>query len=250
VGRCEELDWSKIGALDAGSWFSSRFAGEPPIDLDDALAIVRPHVPLIVEVKPVGRERERGVDPADRETVEAILAAFERTGGLRGVTMSSAGWSILAHAAKHVRGLDIALTVGSMERRDPIAWAARIGATALHPNRRLCTPAFVGRARGMGLLVIPYTVNRVSELDPLLDTGVDGVFTDDPAGLRRLLSRRAGAEDTSGDLTMGIDQGSGGTRAVLIDASGAIVASQGTRVASRGTRAARSSRTPWRSWSR
>jgi glycerol kinase/glycerophosphoryl diester phosphodiesterase len=232
-GPLRGLDWGRIGALDAGSWFSRRYAGEPPIDLDDALAIVRPRVPLIVELKPVGRERPRGVDAADRATVDGVLAAFERTGGVRGVTMSSAGWTLLDHAAQRVRGLDLALTVGSAETRDPIAWAQRVGATALHPNRRLCTPSFVARARGMGLLVIAYTVNRASELAPLLNAGVDGVFTDDPAALRRLLSRRTAAPSARGTLTLGIDQGSGGTRAVLIDAKDAVVASHATSVPSR-----------------
>jgi glycerol kinase/glycerophosphoryl diester phosphodiesterase len=232
-GPLRGRDFSYVAALDAGSWFKGRFAGEPPIDLDDALAIVRPRVPLIVEVKPIGRELTRGIDPLDRATVEGVLAAFERTGGFRGVTMSSAGWTLLAHAARRVRGLDLALTVGSTETRDPIAWAQRVGATALHPNRRLCTSAFVARARGMGLLVIPYTVNRASELAPLLEAGVDGVFTDDPAAMRRLLSRRTAVPAARGTLALGIDQGSGGTRAVLIDTDGAIVSSRATRLSSR-----------------
>jgi glycerophosphoryl diester phosphodiesterase len=232
-GPLRGMEWSRIGALDAGSWFSRRFAGEPPIDLDDALAIVRPRVPLIVEVKPIGSERARGLDPADRATVDGVLAAFERTGGVRGVTVSSSGWTLLAYAAERIRGLDLALTVGSAETRDPIAWAQRIGATALHPNRRLCTPTFVAHARGMGLLVIAYTVNRASELAPLLAAGVDGVFTDDPAAMRRLLSRRTASTAAGGTLTLGIDQGSGGTRAVLIDAKDSVVASHATRVPSR-----------------
>jgi glycerol kinase/glycerophosphoryl diester phosphodiesterase len=232
-GALRERDFRQVAALDAGSWFAPRFAGEPPIDLDDALAIVRPRVPLIVEVKPIGRERLRGVDPADRATVDAVLAAFSRTGGFRGVTMSSAGWTLLLDASRRVRGLDLALTVGSTETRDPIAWAQRVGANALHPNRRLCTPAFVARARGLGLLVIAYTVNRAAELAPLLEAGVDGVFTDDPAAMRRLLSRRTPASAVRGTLALGIDQGSGGTRAVLIDAGGAIVSAHATRVASR-----------------
>ena len=232
-GPLRERDWSSIGALDAGSSFSRAFAGETPIDLDDALAIVRPRVPLIVELKAIGSERTRGIDPADRATVEAVLAAFERTGGFRGVTMSSAGWTLLAHAARRVRGLDLALTVGATETRDPVAWAQRVGATALHPNRRLCTPTFVARARGMGLLVIPYVVNRASELAPLLEAGVDGVFTDDPAAMRRLLSRRTAAPRVQGTLALGIDQGSGGTRAVLIDTDDSIVAAHATLVASR-----------------
>jgi glycerol kinase/glycerophosphoryl diester phosphodiesterase len=231
-GPLRALDWSRVGALDAGSWFARRFAGEPPIDLDDALAIVRPLVPLIVEVKPVGRERTSGIDPADQATVDGVLSAFERTGGFRGVTISSSGWTLLAHAAERVRGIDLALTVGWKETRDPIAWAQRIGATALHPNRRLCTPPFVARARGLGLLVIAYTVNSASELAPLLTAGVDGVFTDDPAALRRLLSRRTASPKAEGTLALGIDQGSGGTRAVLIGADDAIVASHETRLSS------------------
>ena len=232
-GPLRAKDWPYVLALDAGSWFSRRFAGEPPIDLDDALAIVRTRVPLIVEVKPAAAEPERGIDPADRATVDGVLAAFERTGGRRGVTISSAGWSLLAYAARQASGLDLALTVGSTEKRDPIQWAQKIGATALHPNRHLCTPSFVSRARGLGLLVIAYTVNRAEELAPLLEAGVDGVFTDDPAAMRRLLSRRTSVAPASGTLAMGIDQGSGGTRAVLIDAAGTIVASHETPVASR-----------------
>jgi len=232
-GPLREQTWAAVRTLDAGSWLQKRFAGEPPIDLDDALAIVRARVPLIVEVKPVGRERERGIDPVDRKTVDGVLAAFERTGGLRGVTMSSAGWSLLAYASERVSGLDLALTVGSREARDPITWAKRVGATALHPSRKLCTGSYVARARGMGLLVIPYTVNRATELAPLLAAGVDGVFTDDPAAMRRLLSRRTAAPAPHGALALGIDQGSGGTRAVLVDGAGEIVASRATAVASR-----------------
>jgi glycerol kinase/glycerophosphoryl diester phosphodiesterase len=234
-GPLRARDFAQVARLDAGSWFAPRFSGEPPIDLDDALAIVRPRVPLIVEVKPTHAERPRGVDPDDRATVDAVLGAFARTGGFRGVTMSSAGWSLLLDASRRFKGLDLALTVGSSETRDPIAWAQRIGATALHPNRRLCTPAFVARARGLGLLVIPYTVNRSSELAPLLDAGVDGVFTDDPAALRRLLTRRVAPPASHGAYALGIDQGSGGTRAVLIDKEGRIVAAHEAGVASRRT---------------
>lgn len=227
---------SFVLGLDAGGWFSPRFAGEPPIDLDDALAIVRARVPLIVEVKPARRERERGIDPADRATVDAVLAAFERTGGLRGVTVSSSAWTLLEYAAGRAPGVDLALTVRSGETRDPIDWARRTGATALHPNRRLCSPAFVAGARGLGLLVLAYTVNRAVELAALAQAGVDGVFTDDPAALRRVLDRsRPGHLPGEEALTLGIDQGSGGTRAVLLDPAGSIVGVREVRVASRRT---------------
>ncbi|HEX4823558.1 MAG TPA: glycerophosphodiester phosphodiesterase family protein [Candidatus Polarisedimenticolaceae bacterium] len=235
-GPLRALPWPAVAALDAGSWFAGRFAGEPPIDLDDALSIVRAHVPLIVEVKPMTREREGRVDREDRALIDGVLAAFERTGGFRGVTMSSAAWSLLEDARAKAPALDVALTVRSLERRDPVAWAQRVGATALHPSRRLCTPSFVGRARGLGLAVIAYTVNTSGELRPLLEAGVDGVFTDDPAGIRRKLAARTREEKAEGGLTLGIDQGSGGTRAVLADAAGRVVESGEARLASTRTK--------------
>jgi glycerophosphoryl diester phosphodiesterase len=232
-GGLRATTWKRAAALDAGSWFSARFAGEPLIDLDDALAIVRARVPMIVEVKAISRERADGIDAADRDLVDGVLAAFARTGGLRGVTMSSSAWSLLEYAAGRARGLDLALTVRSMERRDPVAFAQRLGATALHPSRRLCTPAFVARARGLGLAVIPYTINRASELASVLEAGVDGVFTDDPSGLRRKLARRGHEPAHGGPVTLGIDQGSGGTRAAVVDARGEIVESREARLAFR-----------------
>jgi glycerol kinase len=51
--------------------------------------------------------------------------------------------------------------------------------------------------------------------------------------MRRLLLRRSPVAGARGTLALGIDQGSGGTRAVLIDAAGAIVSAHETRVASR-----------------
>ena len=232
-GPLRGQSWSEIASLDAGSWFASRFAGEPPIDLDDALAIVRARVPLIVEVKGTGAERERGTDPADREIVDGVLAAFSRTGGTRGVTISSSHWTLLAYAAERAAGVDLALTVRSTESRDPLVWATRTGATALHPSRALCDSEFVSRARGLGLVVIPYTVNRAADARTLIAAGVDGVFTDDPAALRRVLGQGVAQPADRGEVFLGIDQGSGGTRAVLADAEGCVVASREVRVASR-----------------
>jgi glycerol kinase/glycerophosphoryl diester phosphodiesterase len=223
-GPLHGLPWDRVAGLDAGTWFSSRFAGEPPIDLDAALAIARARVPLVIEVK----HKDEACDAA---TLAGVLDALARTGGTKGIVLSSAHWPLL----EMVPALRRALTVSLRAKDDPFAWASRIGAVELHVNRRLCSPAFVARARASGLRVLAYTVNRASELAPLLAAGVDGAFSDDPAGLRRALERaRPGVPP--GPLTLGIDQGSGGTRAVLADAEGRIVASRAVPVASRRTK--------------
>jgi glycerophosphoryl diester phosphodiesterase len=223
-GALRSLSWERMRNLDAGSWFSRRFKGEPPIDLDDALAIVRARVPIIVEIKPTAAH--------DRETVDGVLACIARTGGTRGVTISSSAWELLEKVRERSSAADIALTVRSTEKNDPVTWAKRIGASALHPSRRIATTEYIARAHDAGLIVVPYTVNGVAEMRALASAGADGIFTDDPAAMKRARSRaRRPTED--GALALGIDQGSGGTRAVLVDGAGSIVATHRVDVASR-----------------
>lgn len=232
-GPLRAKTFEEVAALDAGSWFASRFAGEPPIDLDDAIAVVRPRAHLVVEIKAIATARSGRLAASDRRTVEAVVRAIERVGGPRGITVSSACWQAIDLLAELLPSVARALTVGFSERRDPVRWAARTGAAALHPNYRVCSSAFLARARSARLAVIPYTVNRPGLARRLVAAGADGVFTDDPAAMRRALLRAAPPPDA---LVLGIDQGSGGTRAVLLDPSGSIVASRAVAVASRRNR--------------
>jgi glycerophosphoryl diester phosphodiesterase len=186
-GPLSGRSWEELSRLDAGSWFSPRFAGEPLLDLDAAFAIIRASVPVIVEIK----ARPGGdVHPDDFRLLDGVLASLRRTGGLANATVSSSHWPVLDVAAERAPSLALALTVPPLHREDPVAAARRIGASALHPNRRLCTRKFVESARSVGLEVIAYVVNRAAQLEPLLAVGVDGIFTDDPEAMRRLVARR------------------------------------------------------------
>ncbi len=232
-GPLSARPWATLRRLDAGSWFDPRFSGERLLDLDAALAVVRHRVPIVVEIKssePGGRDR---LSPADRRIVPAVAASIRRTGGLEGITVSSSSWPLLGVMGEALPGVDLALTWGFFDRRDPLEWARRLGASAIHPDRRRCTRAFVDAAHASGAVVVPYTVNRAAELSRVLDAGADGAFTDDPAALRRLLARRSGERPRRDPWVLGIDQGSGGTRAVLLDGSGALVASHAVSLGGR-----------------
>jgi len=224
-GALSSMTWAKASSLDAGSWFHEKFKAERLIDLDDALAIVRARVPIIVEIKAGAR---------DRDTVDGVLGAIRRTGGFEGVTISSSEWALLDRVRERAPGADVALTVRSTERQDPVARAKELGASALHPSYRLATDGFIGRAHDAGLIVIPYTVNSVPLMRTLAEYGADGLFTDDPAAMKRALRRSSPALTAPAGLSLGIDQGSGGTRAVLVSAQGTVLT--GNRVAVASTR--------------
>ena len=48
------------------------------------------------------------------------------------------------------------------------------------PNHAALTPALLAEARALGLVVIPWTVNDVPNINKLLDMGVDGIISDRP----------------------------------------------------------------------
>ncbi len=57
---------------------------------------------------------------------------------------------------------------------------------------RVVTPRFLSAAARLGLPVAVWTVNDPDDMERLLDLGVEGILTDDPGTLARLLARRRG----------------------------------------------------------
>ena len=74
--------------------------------------------------------------------------------------------------------------------RSPPSLAAALGAEAVNPWRGITTPELIAEAHGAGLAVHVFTVNEVEDMARLLDWKVDGIFTNYPDQLRRLVDRR------------------------------------------------------------
>lgn len=87
----------------------------------------------------------------------------------------------------------IAVLVSPRKPRGVLERAARVGAEAVNPHVSLVDRGFVAAAHAAGLAVYPYTANDPAEMTRLLDCGVDGVITNFPDVLRRLVDERSSA---------------------------------------------------------
>jgi glycerophosphoryl diester phosphodiesterase len=65
------------------------------------------------------------------------------------------------------------------------------GGTIWSPNGGAVTEALVKEAQGLGLKVLPWTINTPADMDRLIGWGVDGIITDYPDRLREVMARRA-----------------------------------------------------------
>jgi len=157
--------WRELRAADA------RALGR--LLLDDALTLAG-GTPVVVEAKSFPPHT---VTP--REFARALEPYLPR------ITVASFDKRVLAHARRLHRPLE---TTFLFEVPVRVATAAR----TLGPRAGgLVTRDLVHAAHALGMRVVPWTVNDPREMRALIDIGVDGIATDEPALLRSVATQAA-----------------------------------------------------------
>lgn len=167
-----EHPWSSLSRLDAGSWHSRAWAGEPLSTLESvARYCLRNEFFLNIEIKPTpGVEQLTGEIVASEAArlwagalVPPLLTSF-RSEALLGARTA---------APKLPRGLLLdTMGAGWMEV------ALELECVAIVCNQTLWDRGTVSQARGAGFRCLSYTVNDEWAAQRLLDLGTDGNITD------------------------------------------------------------------------
>ena len=172
AGRLDALTLGQIAQLDAGSWHSPAYAGEPVPTLAAIARYLRANNFLAnIEIKPVpGAEWRTGAAVAlDARTLWAGAAVPP--------LLSSFSEDALAAAREAVPELPRALLLDKL----PADWLDRLRAldcVALDANHRELTPEIIDQAHAAGFRVCCYTVNDLDRAHLLWNAGLDGLITD------------------------------------------------------------------------
>ena len=163
--------------IDIGSSFGPEFAGERVPTLRQVLEAARGRATVNIELKFYGH---------DIRLEERVVEIVEDVGVADGVVLMSLKYDSV-RKLRSLRptwrvGLLSATAVGDLTRSD---------ADFLAVNTALATRRFIRRAHGRGQDVYVWTVNDPSVMWELINLGVDGLITDDPALAREVLSYRA-----------------------------------------------------------
>ena len=172
TGPADALPWAELAKLDAGSWHSAAYAGEP---LPTLAAIARwslaNGVACNIEIKPMpGSERETGA------VVAHAAAALWRAARVPPL-LSSFAEDARAAARAAVPGLPRALLVDEV----PPDWQARLArleCAALNADWRGLDAERVAAGRRSGYRVLTYTANDPQRVAQLAAWGVDAIITD------------------------------------------------------------------------
>ena len=181
------LTLAQLERFDCGSLTDRRFPRQTAVPgariptLDQVLALAcRGDFRFNIELKTFPHTPQAGLTPASLASL--AVDAVARRGLGRRVEMQSFD----LHALRAIRDLDPALPLAALcqfGRRDFLRLAREAGATTLGPYQRLVTRASVARAHAAGFRVVPWTANRPRDWARLIRAGVDGIISDDPAGL-------------------------------------------------------------------
>jgi glycerophosphoryl diester phosphodiesterase len=161
--------------IDAGSWFGPEFAGEPVPQLDGVLHWAGPDLLLNVEIK----EFSAGM---------AVIDLLERYPDRR-VLVSSFDHALLAALRARAPLLPIGFLSEARRWHEHLDAAIACRAESLHPRQDRVTAEQVEDCHVRGIKVYPWVVDGRERLLSLAAMGVDGVFTNYPARLRRWLRK-------------------------------------------------------------
>ena len=175
VGAAGERSWHELSQLDAGSWHSRAYAGEPLPSLRAIAAFVqRNGCALDLEIKP-----SPGTDAHTGAVVAAEVARLWH-GHERVPLLSSFQPDALRAAREAAPELPRGLLLDQLPA-DVVAAAGALGCVAVITDHQLMDAALLTRLHAAGLRALVYTVNEPERAQQLLAVGkdgLDGIVTD------------------------------------------------------------------------
>lgn len=206
---------AELKALDAGSWFNRAHPGQADpayvgvrlLTLDEIIEAFGPERRYYIETK--SPELYPGVE-------EKLIETLTAHGLIQRKNVVLQSFSADSLKKLHALDQDVPLiqllwygrtadgemveesgttpplsSAGLADFRGIARYASGVGPNVGDGGQRVVDASFVRRAHRAGLLVHVYTVDDTETMNELIDAGVDGIFTNFPARLDRVLNRRA-----------------------------------------------------------
>lgn len=180
-GTVTAMKLDELKALDAGTFFDTRFTGEKIPTLDEVFEEVGGKILINVELTNYSTPKDA--------LVEEVAKLVKRHEMQRRVLFSSFLMGNLRKASALVPEAPVAILclsgISGWLYREGIGFSG--SPEVIHPNTADITEAYVKREHRRGRRVHVWTVNSEQDLARMFRCGVDGVFSDDPARARRVM---------------------------------------------------------------
>jgi glycerophosphoryl diester phosphodiesterase len=183
-----DFTFAELRRLDAGSWKSEDYAGERIPALTEAIEVIRGSGSgLLLELKA----------PRLYPGVEAdVVAAMRAHPGYVGSAVAAGRLSVQSfdvHSLRTYKELEPTVTIGLLgtPRTSRLRQLAR-WVDHVNPNHRRATAAYVAAVHEAGLECLVWTVDSVAAMRRAMRMQVDGIITNRPEVLERVIGNQLG----------------------------------------------------------
>ena len=183
-----DLTYAEVAQLDAGSWFSSRFAGTKIPTLEEVLQLCQGRIGLNVEIKP------SEVTPTlEAETIRLLREyGFDASNCVITSQSYESLHKVKELAPEYPTGYILALGVGN--------YYDLPDADFFSVETTFITSGMVNAIHLRGKTVSAWTIDREADASHMLELGVDDLITDKPEMVRNLLAQNQQMDDTLVDF--------------------------------------------------
>lgn len=162
-----KADYEQIKNLDAGSSFSSAFAGEPVPTLEEMLKLAKDRIILMIELKHNGHEKNLVQDTLK------LIEAYDMKNQCIIASMDSSLLNQVKRLDSHMETVYISSYLLFQQYSSGALDGYSIKSSSL-------SRSLVIQAHLQGKQIYSWTANSGKNIQKLLNCGVDGIITDDP----------------------------------------------------------------------
>lgn len=189
------LNYEEIKKYDCGTLTMKRFPEQKSVPrtprplLEDVIALVKKpgneKIMLNIETKLAPGLEKFAVPP--KEFSELLFELLRKENFLNRAYIQSFDFRTLKEFKKlYPNARLVALFEGNTV--DYASIARSVGAEIISPNHQWIATEDVGRIRSQGIQVVPWTANSKEDIQRLIEMKVDGIISDDPELVIKLLS--------------------------------------------------------------
>lgn len=171
-GYVKDYTFAELKELDAGSWFSNKFANTKLISLQELLDWIK-YKPLYLNIE----LKNNKIDYEHLETI--VLNMLEEYQLLDRTTISTFSSKSIKRLKEYNHLVEIAYLT-SKQNKNLLSDARSMGADAIHIKYKLLNSSLIGESKNMNMNVRVYTVNTQYLMKKCFKLGCEGIFTDVP----------------------------------------------------------------------
>ncbi|EKR08781.1 glycerophosphodiester phosphodiesterase [Leptospira kirschneri] len=188
VGNVRKFKSEILSELDAGSWFDRKFKKEKIPFLKDVLRLIqKSKTDLNIEIKSTALDSY-----INENSIELnVLHLIRRFQISHRVVISSFSWECL----ERIRNIDSQVKLGvlvgdgSGNVSEAVIFGEKIKAWSIHPSMEDALEENLRSISEKNFLSVIYTVNEKKDMKRFLDFGADGLFTNFPKTMKKLINQ-------------------------------------------------------------